>query len=214
MWPTSERINSHPNILNKKIYRNQSKSFFGISTREFRFPLCEQIFEHPELSHRKKIIFPARLFQIAAILQHSCEWFPKSVFTERNLQEMYCLEEMYLLARVSQRLHYLARFLPEKCIWTDIARCLQNMRLCSSRVIESVGNPVYFVVILQFQPLFWQYWISLFKVYLCRVCVCRSKFSSLTNKSPSSTVLIPRNSSILQKSAWEHIILEAIICKS
>ena len=128
----------------------------------------------------------------------------RNVLSGRNVFTCKCLTTIALSRKILARKVYLDGY------W----RCLQNMRLCSSRVIESVGNPVYFVVILQFEPLFWQYWISLFKVYLCRVCVCRSKFSSLTNKSPSSTVLIPRNSSILQKSAWEHILLEAIICKS
>ena len=40
---------------------------------------------------------------------------------------------MHRLARVLQKLHYLARFLREVCFWTNLAKFLQKMLFCSTR---------------------------------------------------------------------------------
>ena len=41
---------------------------------------------------------------------------------------------MHRLARILQGLHYLGRLLKEVCFWTHLARFLQEMHFCSTRV--------------------------------------------------------------------------------
>ena len=54
---------------------------------------------------------------------------------------------------------------------------------------------------------------GIFIGYLWWVYVCRSMFFSLTSKSPSSTVTLPRVSSILFNYVRKFILLEAVICR-